>query len=517
MAEPGGAAVAIDLGTTGLKVGLVTFDGVVRWTEHAEVPMSLADGGYEQDADGWWQMITAMIGRGLAAGVVDPAAVRVVSCTGQWASTVPVDAAGRPVGPCVMWMDERGGRHAGAAVGGPVAGYSPVALARWVRRTGGVPPPNGKGPLGQHLFLTRDRPEVAAAARWFLEPIDYLTTRFTGRATATQASMMGSFLVDLRRLDRLDYDADLVRWSGVDATKLPPLVPTGSVVGPVRPEVAGALGLPEGVVVTTGQPDLHSAQAGSGAVGPGERHLAISTTSWISCPLDRKKSDLLREIIAMPGATQGTYCVFDNIDTAGICLEWFRRATSFGAPAGEPPPMEAVLAAAATSPPGARGVVFAPWLRGAGAPAVDGRVRAGFHNVTLTTTPGDLARAVLEGVAVQNATLHEAVRRFVGAPLAPLRVVGGGARSDLWCQIHADALGVPIERVADPLYGNLRGAALWSAVALGVVRLDRVRELVPVERTFHPDPAHRERYAAVADAVGRLRRASRRARRTLRP
>ena len=103
-----------------------------------------------------------------------------MSCTGQWASTVPVDEAGEPVGPCLMWLDTRGARRSREAIGGPLMGYSPRALATWVRHTGGVPSPFGGDPVSHMLHLERDEPDIAAAARWYLEPVDYLTMRFTG-------------------------------------------------------------------------------------------------------------------------------------------------------------------------------------------------------------------------------------------------------------------------------------------------------------------------------------------------
>ena len=155
-----------------------------------------------------------------------------VSCTGQWASTIPVDEAGEPVGPCVMWLDTRGRPPlARASIGGPLMGYSPRALATWIRHTGGVPSPFGGDPVSHMLHLERDEPEIAAAARWYLEPVDYLTMRFTGRAAATHASMSGAWLTDNRRLDRLEYDPMLVGKLGLDAAKLPPLVQTGSMIG----------------------------------------------------------------------------------------------------------------------------------------------------------------------------------------------------------------------------------------------------------------------------------------------
>jgi xylulokinase len=504
-------AIAVDLGTTGLKVGLVSFSGQIAWTDHhvLETRRPAAD-AYEQDAGEWWTVILAMLDAGLATGVVRPDQVRAVTVTGQWASTVPVDENGIPVGPCIVWTDRRGRRHAKRALGGPVAGYAPAHLARWLRRTGGAPPLD-KGPLAAHLHLIRDRPDIAQAARWFLEPVDYLTMRFCGTAAASQASMTAHFLVDLRNLDHLAFDADLVRRAGIDPVRLPPLRRTGSVVGTVTEQVADTLGIAHDVPVITGLPDIHTAPAGSGAVLPGEGHLVVSTTSWISCSIDRKKSNLLQEIISIPGPTQGTFAVFDNIDTAGACLDWFRRVVSLDGTAPHDVDAGDLVELAGRVPPGANGVAFAPWLSGAQTPFADGRARAGFHNVTLASGAAELARAVLEGVAVQNALLLESVEKFVGTRLDPLRIIGGGARSDLWCQIHADALDRTIERVEQPLNAGLRGAALNAAMTLGAVTPSEVGDLVAVDTTFRPDPATRLVYRRLADSLRKVHKGQKRA------
>src|ERR1019366_1159186 len=158
-----------------------------------------------------------------------------------------------------------------------------------------------RDPIGHILYLEHDEPDVAKAARWYLEPVDYLTMRFTGVSSASHASMTASWLTDNRRLDRLAYDSALVKAAGVPAHKLPPLVATGSVVGEVQGEVAGELGLPTGVRVVTGIPDLHSAAVGSGAGLDYQDHLVISTTSWISCPVPTKKTNPKRHIASVPG------------------------------------------------------------------------------------------------------------------------------------------------------------------------------------------------------------------------
>ena len=141
-----------------------------------------------------------------------------VACTGQWASTVPVDAAGEPVGPCLMWLDTRGAERARGAIGGPLLGYSPRALATWVRRTAGIPSLFGGDPVSHMLYLEHDDPRIATAARWYLEPVDYMCMRFTGRTAATVASMSAAWLTDNRRLDRLTYDPMLSAGQGFGRT-----------------------------------------------------------------------------------------------------------------------------------------------------------------------------------------------------------------------------------------------------------------------------------------------------------
>jgi len=195
-----------------------------------------------------------------------------------------------------MWMDTRGGRHVRRILGGPVAGYAPAAAAAWIRRSGVPPSTAGDDSFGHMLHLERDQPEVARAARWYLEPVDYLSMRFTGVAAASPGSMAPAWLTDTRRPDIRDYDPVLVRRSGLNPGKLPPLRPTGSVVGTVKGAVAADLGIPAGIPVVTGTLDLHSAAVGAGAVLDYQPHMVISTTSWISCPVDRKKTDLVHQI-----------------------------------------------------------------------------------------------------------------------------------------------------------------------------------------------------------------------------
>ncbi|MGD0393380.1 MAG: FGGY-family carbohydrate kinase [Acidimicrobiales bacterium] len=484
--------LAVDLGTGGPKVGLVSLAGALVWSEHQPTSTRHAEGGSAtQDADEWWRLISSASRRAVRSGVVPVERIVAVSCTGQWASTVPVDADGLPVGDCLMWLDTRGADMVRSAVGGPIGGYAPIALARWILHSGGAPSTSGADPIGHILFIEHSQPDVARSARWYLEPVDYLSMRFTGIAAASPASMAGAWLTDNRHPERLRYDPVLVQASGVPGWKLPPLVPTLSVLGKVQPAVVQDLGLEPGVVVVAGTPDLHSAAAGSGAVLAHQPHLAISTTSWVSCPYPKKKTDPIRQMATVPGVLPGLNLVANNQEAGGGALEWLRDCLSA---ADGPSSFEQLTALAAQAEPGSGGVIFTPWLAGERSPIDDRSARGGFHNLSLRTSRAEMVRAVMEGVAFNSRWLSEAVERFTGQRFGSIRAVGGGATSGLWCSIYADILDRVVEQVDEPVHANLRGSALLAGLGLGLLKPDELRSLVPLAATHRPEPSSRRRY-----------------------
>ena len=497
--------LAVDLGTGGPKTGAVSLAGEVLGQSVRSVRTRyLPDGGAVQDPADWWRAITADVRRLMAAKVALPRDLLGVGITGQWGSTVPVDAEGRAAGPCLLWSDTRGGRLARRTVGGlvPVMGYSPANMVRWVQLTGGAPSPNGADPLGHEHYLRRHESDIYKQAATLMEPLDYLGLRFTGRRAATPASMILSWLTDNRPGAPLGYVPELVRRGRRDPKRLPELIPTGSVLGDIQAAVADELGLPPAPVVA-GVPDLHTAYIGSGAVAPFQGHVTISTTSWIACEVPFKKTDVLHQIASVPGLRPGTYLVANNHETAGICLEWLRDSFFAGDSLQLPSYDELVLLAAGV-PAGANGVIFTPWLKGERTPVDDRTLRAGFFNLSLNTDRATLVRAVMEGVAFNARWLLDAVEGFTGRRMPALRLLGGGAVSDLWCQIHADILERRIERVAEPTFANLRGAALFAAMALDRMTLDDVRDVVKADRVFEPAPATRSVYRPMYREFRRL-------------
>jgi xylulokinase len=200
----------------------------------------------------------------------------------------------------------------------------------------------------------------------------------------------------------------------------------------------------------------------------------------------------------VPGLRPGAYLVANNHETAGLCLTWLRDSVTRGESYDD------LTAAASAVPAGSGGVMFTPWLNGERTPVEDRTLRGAFLNISLTTRRDHLIRAVLEGVAFNARWLLDAVEGFIHRPIASLRILGGGAQSDLWCQIHADVLGRRIERVAEPMYSNLRGAALFAAISLGRMALDDARGHVRVTDVFEPRSEARAVYEPMYEEFKRL-------------
>ncbi|HMJ75984.1 MAG TPA: FGGY-family carbohydrate kinase [Iamia sp.] len=489
--------LAIDLGTGGPKVALVDDHGRVVAHEVETTGVILEPhGGAEQDPDEWWDAITRAVQRLVAAAPEAAAALAGVSVTSQWCGTVPVGGDGKAIGNAIIWMDSRGAEAIGKVVSGRVnvMGYDPRRLARWVQLTGAAPSLSGKDPIAHILWLKEERPEVYDAAERLLEPGDYLNFRLTGKAVSSHDCIVMHWLTDNRDRDAITYHPQLLEWTGVDKAKLPQLVPSASVVGELLPAVAEEWGIAAGVPVTTAMGDVHAACVGCGAVKDYEPHLYLGTSSWLSFHLPGKRTDIRNNMAAFPAALPGKYFLANEHESAGACLLHARDQLRLV------DTLEELNDVAEASPSGSNGLIYLPWLNGERTPVDDHTIRGGWTNLSLAHDRADLLRSILEGVAYNSRWLMEAVESFTKSPLGPIVVIGGGARSDLWCQIHADVLQRPIRRVEDYQHAGTRGAALVSWVALGRMEVDAIDGLVAVEAEFTPDPSTVETYAPLYEA-----------------
>ncbi len=494
--------LAIDLGTSACKVALADLQGKIF--AHEVEPMQvifLPDGGAEQNPDEWWKGIQKATHRLIKNSRINPQKIVAVCCTAQWSGTVPVDRKGRPLMKAIIWMDSRGEPYIRQVIGGAISieGYAPLKLWRWIRLTGGAPTQSGKDSIAHILYIKNKHPEIYADTYKFLEPKDYLNLKLTGKFASSGESMALHWVTDNRDLQRIHYHERLLNILDIDRDKLPDLYRSVDILGPICPEAAEALGISKEAQVVLGTPDVQSAALGSGAVGDFEPHLYIGTSSWLTCHVPFKKTDLLHNMASLPSAIPDKYFVANEQETAGACLNFLKDQVFFHDDA-----LDTALSSnniyqkfdqiVERTKPGSEGVIFTPWLYGERTPVDDRFVRGGFYNLSLKTTREHLIRAVYEGVALNSRWLLHYVEKFIKRRLDRIHMIGGGANSEIWCQIHADILNRTIVQVKNPIEANVRGVAILASVALGSGSFEELGRRVEIAGTFSPDSRNRKIY-----------------------
>jgi xylulokinase len=494
--------LAVDLGTSGPKVALVSTDGEVVGHEFEETPiLLLPNGGAEQRPDDWWNATKAACQRLLATRVVPVDDIVAINCTTQWSGTVAVDREGTPLMNAIIWMDARGAPYVEQITGGliKIEGYGIWRLLQWLRLTGGAPGHAGKDPTAHILFIKHNLPEIYRATYKFLEPKDYMNLRLTGKFVASFDSITLHWVTDNRDINNVTYHNGLIEMSEVDREKLPDLRPANDILGPIKPEIARELGLPEHVQVVMGTPDLQSAAIGSGATRDFEGHLYIGTSSWLACHVPFKKTDVSHGIASVPSGIPGRYLVINEQETAGACLSFLRDNVLYHkdellAEEKVPDVYKIFDRIAEQVPAGSGKLLFTPWLYGERTPVDDHTIRGGLYNLSLQTTREHIIRAVFEGVAYNARWLLGYLEKFNKRPFDAINMIGGGANSNIWCQIHADVFNRKIRQVKEPILANVRGAAFLAAVALGYLTYDDISERVQITNTYTPRPENRAIY-----------------------
>jgi xylulokinase len=498
MTDPGPHVLAVDLGTSGPKAAVVSLQGRIVATARGGVDTKfLPDGGAEQDPDAIWTAVKHACGAALGESGV-ASSVRAVICSSQYSSIVPVDQEGRPTMNMVLWLDHRGMTSRLRQLPSfPRGTDTPLHFLVWLRRHG-LPPIDGGISLTHMRWIKHARPEVYGRTAKFLEPMDYLALRFSGNAAANQCTAFMTLATDNRRLNVTDYDPLLLKYSLIDREKLPDLVPLDSVVGNVRPDVAAELGLSADTRVITGLNDTQAGGMGTCAFAGSHAAISIGSTSVMITHVPFKRTDVRHAILSMPSPVPGTYFVMAENGAGGGTLEHFLQNLIYARdPFGELTAgnrYDLLQRAVDEAPPGSAGVLFLPWMGGSLAPQADSRMRGGFLNLGLHTTRSHMARAVLEGVAMNLRWLRGPVERFARRRFSHFVFYGGGAESDGWSQIMADVLEAPVHQLANPQYTTCVGAALLAFQRLGLLDFPDFSGRVAVRRVFEPNAANRAVY-----------------------
>jgi len=452
------AVLAIDLGTTEVKAGLVGLDGRLLGLARAGYATDAdpATGRAEQDPEAWWGAIAIAV-RELVR--LDVGEVCAIGIDGHGPTLVPVDAAGHATHPAVIWQDTRSSSEQDELA--RATGLQGWSLA-------GLP---------AALWLERHDTAAAEATCWYLATWDAVAMRLTGRATTSL--VVDQPFPDAATLDRV----------GLPSAKVPPPIAAGSVVGELLAEAGAALGLRPGIPVVAGIVDAWASFHGAGMAHAGDAMDPGGSAGGfgVYCNGPLVVPGSFSTIAPLPGL----FSVGGAMAATGRALDWFRLEVLGGGT-----PAEALIEEAGTISPGADGVVFLPYLAGERSPLWDPTARGAFVGLALSHGRAHLTRAILEASAFAIRHVADEIVR-AGAEVRAMRVCGGPARSETWNQIKADVTGFPVE-VPAVLETAVTGAAIVAATAVGAWPdlPAAIHGMTRVARRLEPNPATRGRYDA---------------------
>jgi xylulokinase len=478
-------ALGIDVGTTNAKVALV--DDTGRLIAAAARPITTVRDGETatQDPAELWAAVVGAVREIVAAAPAAAADIAHIGIDSQYSSTVPVDAAGEPVGPLIMYLDYRGTDH---CLG--ILERDPDAFMMFIERHG-IPPVGAGLSLSHVLHFQLDEPDVHARTTAYLEVMEFVGVRLTGVIAANQCTAFTSQLIDNRVLGATEYDPEMVAASGVDIDKLPPLRPMDEPLGTVLPAVAAELGVPAGAIVHAAINDSHAGAIATGARDDTRIGLMIGTTSVMLDTTGTHATDLDHEVLSMPSPFPGEYLVWAENGLSGKVVEHVLERMVHASDE---------LADHSTSDPFAQldtvlaAVLFLPWLSGSLSPTADGNARGGFIGLSLDTERRHLVRAVIEGVSFNLGWLLPVVEGFSGHRGDEIVFGGGAARSAAWVQTLADILDRPVAPLRDPHQTIARATALYALYRGGVLTDADLAGMVDTTGLVEPRAEHRATY-----------------------
>ncbi len=494
--------VSHDLGTSADKAVLVTVYGELVDTERQEYPIYHPKPGYAEQAPfDWWQAVCETTRKLTAKTGVKPADIVGMTFSSQCQTLVSVDKEGNPVTRAISWLDGRSADIIREKLWTPprIMGYNIFKLLRFLRITGGSPGHTGKDQIGKILWLQRHQPEIYSRIFKFLDVKDFIIHHLTGNFVKSVDLGVIWWLMDTRK-NRNQWHPGLCKLAGVGVEMLPQVKESAAIVGEVTPKAAENTGLLPGTPVINGAGDLGAAALGSGAIGEGELHISIGTSGWVAGHFGKRKIDI-PHYAGCIGSTypQKYYLGMAHQETAGICLEWLKNRVLYHE---EQLKQESQVAEiyqlldqlAESAEPGSAGLIFTPWMYGERCPIDDDHVRAGLFNIGLNHSREHLVRAVLEGIAFNTRWAMETLENLYSR-VDQLNIVGGGAKSDIWCQIVADITDRVINQVQNPHLAGAVGVALLASMTLGYIdSYHDIKKYIKIKHSFSPNADNRRLY-----------------------
>ncbi|MBM1691503.1 FGGY family carbohydrate kinase [Sulfitobacter geojensis] len=470
--------LGIDLGLGSLKVSLVDSDGLLVGQASSVVVTDNREPGYAEQNPADWERAMAVALKSLGSRA-DLTQVTAISFTAGTHSSVLLGRDDEVLRPVIMWSDQR----ANAEAEDLNRRLEDRLMAIGHNRAA---PTWSISPL---FWLRRNEPDVVERVRTVLFPKDWLRMQLTGDRFTDRIDAQGTLMLDV---DRLQWSQELCDAIGWKLDTLPEIRNPTDLAGHVLPQAATRYGLHAGTPVYVGTCDTAAEVWSAGAIRPGDTVVKLASAGVVNvvCAKPTKLPDVPSKGFVMPGQ----FYALGAINSCATAHKWVADLLLGRAADGDA--FNELDALAKGIAPGSEGLLFHPYLVGERAPYWDSGLRASFVGLNITHGRGHVMRALYEGVAF---ALRDAARpmRDSGLRIELAALIGGGSKSDLWAQVIADVLNIPLRR---PVHGDASyGAALIAAVGAGAFESEG--QAIETCVAFGPDILPDPKRAAVYDVL----------------
>jgi xylulokinase len=475
--------LAVDLGTTALKCALHDLHGNVLAKSTEEYTLNTPDAlSVEVDVATYWKAFKNTIAAVLKESQVNPADIKALGLSAQGETLIVVGKDSAPLRPAIVWLDNRAQSEADE-LGDHFDHHLAYHITGQVRL---VP----TWPAAKVLWIRRHEPQIYERTARYLLIEDYFLQRLTGE-TVCEGSLITSTCY--WNFKTLQWWPEMLDYLGIRHEQLPAILPSGTPVGKIRPEVAAELGLSPDTVACTGALDQACGAIGVGNIAPGifseNTGAALAICSTVAQPTLDPQDQMPCHYHGVPG-----YYMLHTFTGGGIVMKWFRdefaqMEKNVSLVSGIDA-YDLVSSEVRRVPPGSEGLIMLPHLQGAMAPEANPKARGVFYGFTLRHGRSHFARAIMEAVAFIVRRNIEVIEG-IGVKVDQVRALGGGARSNVWKQIEADVTHRPVVTTINEEAATL-GAAILAGKAIGLYDsiADAAGEMVQIKECFEPDPAN---------------------------
>ncbi len=503
--------IIYDFGTSSAKTCLFKIDSEIRLVagSSAEYGLYITDnGGAEQDTEEWWSALCSTTHNLFLKSGIKPSEIDGMAFCSQMQGAVFVDENGNALRRPMNYLDQKGVKEYKDCMGRGIIKVSGCSLYKLVRNliVNYAGSTSAKDPVWKYKWVEKNEPDVFKKIYKWLDIGDYLTSRCTGRIVRTADTAFATFLYDTRR-KKEGWNKSLLKMYNVNPDHMPDIIDCTDQAGTLTATAAEELGLVPGIPVFGGGGDTTFVNIGAGCTKPGDTHIYIGTSGWVSTFMDHQTVDINAMITGVLSAKHGYFNYYAELETAGKCFEWVKDHLALdevGVYLDQKMITDAeskylslydyLSTEVGKVPPGANGVIFTPWLHGNRCPFEDSKAGGMFFNIRIGNGKRDMIRAVLEGICYHLRWLLECVEKKVKTSDI-IRFVGGGALSPLTAQMLADITGRTVETVNNTQEVGAIGAALVVAAGIkGEDVLELSRRLVKVNRAYVPNPENKEAY-----------------------